>query len=331
MALAPDWQRRLLRQLGAPATPANLRFLSEWHLREGGGDKNTAHYNPLNTTQGAPGAVGINSVGVKAYRNAQQGINATVATLLGGRYNDIVSALRSGKATAGQLASSPSLKVWGTGTWVSSGKAGAGVDLTGSPAPLGAASAPVQPAFTMQDAMRQGLQALASGTYDPMKGLAALRRAALSTQRAAAANASRGAVNFGSLGFPLYGPQGSKFGARAANIVQQYLGTPYVWGGESPRGFDCSGLLQWVWAKLGVKIPRTTFDQFKAGRRVGINQLRPGDAVFFRGSDPRGNLPGHVGMYIGGGQFIEAPHSGAVVRISNLRGRRDFAGARRFG
>lgn len=117
---------------------------------------------------------------------------------------------------------------------------------------------------------------------------------------------------------------------RAVGLVQRYLGDPYVWGGAKPGAFDCSGLLQYVWGKLGVNIPRTTYDQFRAGRAVGRNQLRPGDAVFFRGSDARGNLPGHVGMYIGGGKFIEAPHTGAVVRVASLAGRRDYAGARRY-
>jgi cell wall-associated NlpC family hydrolase len=117
---------------------------------------------------------------------------------------------------------------------------------------------------------------------------------------------------------------------KAVGLVMASRGTPYVWGGSRPGGFDCSGLLQWAWGRLGVRIPRTTYDQWRVGRAVGRNQLRPGDAVFFRGSDPRGGLPGHVGMYIGGGKFIEAPHSGATVRISTLAGRSDYQGARRY-
>jgi hypothetical protein len=120
MAVPRNWQRQLLRGIGAPITPANLQFLNEWHQREGGGDKNDANFNPLNTTQGAPGSSSMNSVGVKRYRSGQQGIRATVQTLLNGYYNDIVGGLRSGKATSAQLASSPSLKKWGTGTWGSS-------------------------------------------------------------------------------------------------------------------------------------------------------------------------------------------------------------------
>jgi cell wall-associated NlpC family hydrolase len=112
---------------------------------------------------------------------------------------------------------------------------------------------------------------------------------------------------------------------QAAALAQHFLGTKYVWGGSKPGGFDCSGLLQYVWGQRGVKIPRTSQQQFKAGMPVAKNRLRVGDAVFFEGS-----APGHVGMYLGGGKFIEAPHTGAVVRISNLAGRSDYVGARRF-
>jgi NlpC/P60 family len=119
--------------------------------------------------------------------------------------------------------------------------------------------------------------------------------------------------------------------AGAVKLAREYLGTPYVWGGENPGGFDCSGLLQYVYAKQGVQIPRTTYDQFHAGRPVPKGRLRPGDAVFFTGSDPRGNLPGHVGIYIGQGLYIQSPRSGDVVKISRLSGRRDYRGARRYG
>jgi cell wall-associated NlpC family hydrolase len=112
----------------------------------------------------------------------------------------------------------------------------------------------------------------------------------------------------------------------AVALVKHYLGTPYVWGGENPGGFDCSGLLQYVWGKEGVRIPRTSQEQWHAGTAVGRGALRPGDAVFF-GSR---NGPHHVGMFIGNGQFIEAPHTGAKVRIATLSGRHDFIGGRRF-
>lgn len=137
---------------------------------------------------------------------------------------------------------------------------------------------------------------------------------------------------------PARAPQVAVHGVRPASphdttavqTIEKYLGTPYVWGGASPKGFDCSGLLQYVWGQQGVKIPRTSYQQWQTGKAVGRSQLQPGDAVFFKGSDSMNGLPGHVGMYIGGGRFVEAPHTGSVVRISTLAGRGDYMGARRY-
>jgi cell wall-associated NlpC family hydrolase len=113
----------------------------------------------------------------------------------------------------------------------------------------------------------------------------------------------------------------------AVDLAKQYLGTPYVWGGAKPGGFDCSGLLKFVWGKLGVNIPRVSQDQWKYGRPVGVNQLEPGDAVFFH---MKSGGPGHTGMFIGHDQFLHAPHSGDVVKISKLSTYRGYVGARRF-
>ena len=109
-----------------------------------------------------------------------------------------------------------------------------------------------------------------------------------------------------------------------------YLGTPYAWGGESPSGFDCSGLAQYLYGKVGVNIPRTTYDQFKGGISVPSNQLQPGDLVFFKGSDSKNGLPGHVGIYVGGGKMIDAPHTGSVVRVESVSSFGGYMGARRY-
>lgn len=136
--------------------------------------------------------------------------------------------------------------------------------------------------------------------------------------------------------------QGAAFNSSSAsqkaiavtNLAREALGTPYVWGGAKPGGFDCSGLLYYVWGRVGVQIPRTTYDQWSAGKPVSRGALQPGDAVFFKGSDSivRGGrtLPGHVGMYLGGGKVIEAPYTGANVEVTSLAGHRDYMGARRF-
>ena len=108
-------------------------------------------------------------------------------------------------------------------------------------------------------------------------------------------------------------------------IAMRYLGVPYVWGGSTPRGFDCSGLVMYVFAQIGVSLPHSSYAQYGMGTPVSISELQPGDLVFFAGAS-------HVGIYIGGGQFIHAPHTGDVVKISSLSGyySSNFAGGRRI-
>lgn len=114
--------------------------------------------------------------------------------------------------------------------------------------------------------------------------------------------------------------------AQVVQDVLQYLGVPYVWGGESPSGFDCSGLVKYVYGKHGVSLPHASSMQFQMGAPVPPDQLQPGDLVFFYGA----TAPQHVGMYIGQGKFIEAPNFGEVVKISTLRFDGDYSGARRY-
>jgi peptidoglycan DL-endopeptidase CwlO len=108
-------------------------------------------------------------------------------------------------------------------------------------------------------------------------------------------------------------------------VAMQYLGVPYVWGGSTPRGFDCSGLVMYAFAAVGISLPHSSYAQFNMGTPVSISQLQPGDLVFFSGAS-------HEGIYIGGGQFIHAPHTGDVVKISSLSGYYSsaWAGGRRI-
>jgi cell wall-associated NlpC family hydrolase len=94
-------------------------------------------------------------------------------------------------------------------------------------------------------------------------------------------------------------------------VAMSQLGTPYVWAGAAPGGFDCSGLVMWAYAQVGVSLPHSTYAQYNVGVPVSRDQLQPGDLVFFDGL-------GHVGIYIGGGQFVHAPHTGDVVKISGM-------------
>ena len=134
-------------------------------------------------------------------------------------------------------------------------------------------------------------------------------------------------------------PQGITTGSGAgSNLVataQQYLGTPYVWGGTTPSGFDCSGFVQYVLAQNGINIKRTTYQQFEQGTAVDRSALSPGDLVFFRGSESEEDsmVPEHVGMYVGNDTFIHAPHTGDVVKYSSLNSNYyagHYIGARRY-
>jgi cell wall-associated NlpC family hydrolase len=103
-----------------------------------------------------------------------------------------------------------------------------------------------------------------------------------------------------------------------------YHGIPYVWAGADPSGFDCSGLMLYVFAQHGVTLPHYSGSQFLLGTKVALSDIQPNDVVFF------GNPIHHVGMYAGGGYFIEAPHTGDFVKISQLSTRNDIAGVRRY-
>jgi cell wall-associated NlpC family hydrolase len=133
----------------------------------------------------------------------------------------------------------------------------------------------------------------------------------------ASASPSTGSVSVGPAPPPTH--------SSVVSIAMHYLGTPYVWGGASPSGFDCSGLVMYVFAQVGVSLPHSSYAQYGMGSAVSRDQLQPGDLVFFDGL-------GHVGIYVGGGSFIHAPHTGDVVKISSISGwyASTYVGARRI-
>jgi hypothetical protein len=107
-------------------------------------------------------------------------------------------------------------------------------------------------------------------------------------------------------------------GQDIVDLARKSLGVQYVWGGNSlTSGIDCSGLVQQVYAKFGIELPRVTYNQINVGASVQPNKLRPGDLVFFD-TDRSKNGPDHVGIYMGGGKFIHAPRPGQGVKISSL-------------
>jgi len=119
-------------------------------------------------------------------------------------------------------------------------------------------------------------------------------------------------------------PPRTSFGLDVVSYARRFLGIRYSWGGTSPRtGFDCSGLVRFVYRRFGVRLPHSSWADLSRGRRVARRFLRPGDLVFFYGAS-------HVGIYVGHGRFIDAPHSGARVQVSTMGAYSGYYGARRL-
>jgi len=102
-------------------------------------------------------------------------------------------------------------------------------------------------------------------------------------------------------------------GERAAAVAIKEVGVPYRWGGASPAGFDCSGLVYWSYGRLGIRLPHSSYALYDQGRRVARSRMKAGDLLFFSGL-------GHVGIYIGRGRMVHAPHSGSRVQVVRLGG-----------
>ncbi len=106
-------------------------------------------------------------------------------------------------------------------------------------------------------------------------------------------------------------------GSGIVEYAKAFLGTPYAAGGNTPKGFDCSGFVQYVMANFSVAMPRTSTDQYSVGVMVDKSQLKPGDLVFFKYTKSSSRLD-HVGIYVGDGNFIHSPVPGQTVKISTL-------------
>jgi peptidoglycan DL-endopeptidase CwlO len=187
-----------------------------------------------------------------------------------------------------------------------------------------------------QLAERRSLLASIHSEISRMRAAEAARQAALQRAAEAAAAAQQRSASTEALSGTVGLPSSSTSSTPTApapppshggvvGIAMQYLGVPYVWGGASPAGFDCSGLVMYVYAQVGVSLPHSSYAQYGMGSPVSRDQLQSGDLVFFNGL-------GHVGIYVGGGSFIHAPHTGDVVKISSMSGwySSTFVGGRRL-
>ncbi|MEH7439492.1 NlpC/P60 family protein [Neobacillus drentensis] len=141
----------------------------------------------------------------------------------------------------------------------------------------------------------------------------ARRQAQLAQQQHAQPAKRQSVSNKTSLSAPSVNVSNETTSATASNVIaiaKRYMGIPYVWGGTTPNGFDCSGLTSYVFRQVGINLPRVSRDQQSVGTKISPSQVQPGDLVF------RGSPAYHVGIYIGGGQYIHAPQTGDVVKIS---------------
>ncbi len=158
---------------------------------------------------------------------------------------------------------------------------------------------------------------MTAGIKSQIKQLEAQQAAAAqaAAQAAAASSNSGGSSGGSSGGGSVPDPGGSGRSAVVA-IAQRYLGVPYVYGGASPSGFDCSGLAMYCYAQIGIGLSHGATDQQRASTPVPLSALQPGDLVFFGGP----SYSYHVGIYVGGGSMINAPHTGAVVSYGSISG-----------
>jgi len=175
------------------------------------------------------------------------------------------------------------------------------------------------------------LSAQLAGVKGQLAAALAAEQAAQAAAAAAAArrqleNAGSGSGGYGgSNQTPIIPPPSSGHGSSVASAAEAYLGVPYVWGGVSPNGMDCSGLIVLAFSAVGISMPHYSGAQYAIGTPVPVSNLQPGDLLFY---GPGGSE--HVSIYLGGGMMVEAPHTGAVVRNSPVRFGYDFAGARRI-
>lgn len=312
-----DWRKSLLHALGFKPTPQNLKFLDTWQRWEGGHTNNSARYNWLNTTTGD--GQSINSVGVKAFGSYDEGIMNTARTLQNGYYDDILDGLKSGDP----YKVNPSR---GLQTWVA-GPNGSNPEYAQKILGGAAATPLVQRASKAAERWKRHVNTVASSPSPDWDSAMKMifdddpEMAEIMAQMDDTVAVQSGVVSKGG-SLKQVDLDGKGVWGKVTKIAATQLGKPYVFGsGPGVDSFDCSDLIQWAYKQVGIKLPRTTFDQIKVGRSVKGKKLRPGDLVF-----PSNH---HVVMYVGHGKVIAAPHTGTVVQYQDLSSFGDLLDVRR--
>lgn len=179
----------------------------------------------------------------------------------------------------------------------------------------------IQSELSQRKKMLSGIEAevAALQAAEDKASSAAVARARAAAASYSSSHTSRGSSSGSSSGSDYGSPTNSPHSS-VVSIAESKLGSPYRWGAAGPNSFDCSGFTMWVYAHVGIGLPHSARAQIGCGQRVSRANLQPGDLVFFGTS-----VIHHVGIYIGGGMMIHAPHTGDVVKISPLES--DYAGA----
>lgn len=181
---------------------------------------------------------------------------------------------------------------------------------------LAADSADYQDQLDSVSALQSSIDGQISNMADALAEMERIKAEQAAAQQAAQQGGGSGSGGSGSGGIWYGDSEGTGTGQDIVDLAETFLGVPYVYGGTSPSGFDCSGLVYYCYKNFGYTVNRTAAGLAYSGTAVSATELQPGDIILFTSSG--GSYIGHTGIYVGNGQFIHAPHTGDVVKISSL-------------
>jgi len=190
-------------------------------------------------------------------------------------------------------------------------------EVTTAQEELASQQAAVKAEYDTMKARKTAIEAQLAERQRLLSGIEAEIAAIVRQQEEAARRRAAASAPVTDYGNPTNAPK-----SEVVKIALSKLGSPYKYGAAGPDSFDCSGFTMWCYAQVGVSLPHSSRAQINSGQRVSKANLKPGDLVFFGQSRIH-----HVGLYIGGGNFVHSPHTGDVVKITSLASRSDYVGA----